>query len=291
MVERYAEAVSAAAMLYRVTKDPQYLEAAAVRAQHLSQCQQLERRADFSMPLRGFFYEDRTKSRPMAYYHRSTEQFLMRGLTLLLTDAPDHPDAGLWRRCVDAYADYIRETAHVMAPYGILPAGVYEVDNAEFTKLSHEGNRAVGAPTIEEHNAQVRNGIKLNDRFYLRRFPVAFQFRGFHGTLLSKAKNAFVLARFYHDKALYDIAVRQLEYVLGFNPFAMSTMYGEGYDYPLYDGWNAGQPVGAVPVGFETFENDDEPYWPMQNNCTYKEIWVCTTARAMWSIAEAYKGC
>lgn len=290
MVERYSEAVSVAAMLYRVTGDKQYLDAAAVRAQHLIQCQQLERRTDFSIPLHGFFYEDRTKSRPMAYYHRSTEQFVMRGLTMLLTDAPDHPDAGLWRQSVDAYADYIRETAHVMEPYGILPAGVYELGNAEFGKLSHEGARDIGAPSIEEHNAQVRNGVKLNDRFYLRRFPVAFQFRGFHGTLLSKTKNVFNLARFYHDKELYDIAVRQLEYVLGFNPFAMSTMYGEGYEYPLYDGGAAGQPVGAVPVGFETFENDDEPFWPMQSNCTYKEVWVCTTARAMWSIAEAYKG-
>ena len=98
------------------------------------------------------------------------------------------------------------------------------------------------------------------------------------------------LARFLGDKELFDIATRQVEYVLGFNPFTMSTMYGEGYDYPLLYGGFAGQPVGAVPVGFETFENDDEPYMPMQNNCTYKEIWVCSTARVMWSIAEIYRG-
>jgi len=47
--------------------------------------------------------------------------------------------------------------------------------------------------------------------------------------------------------------------------------------------------VGAVPVGIETFENDDEPYMPMQNNCTYKEIWTHTTARVMWLIAELFQ--
>jgi hypothetical protein len=47
--------------------------------------------------------------------------------------------------------------------------------------------------------------------------------------------------------------------------------------------------VGAVPVGIETFENEDEPYFPIQNNCTYKEIWTHTTARLMWCVAELFK--
>ncbi|MFC0335579.1 glycoside hydrolase family 9 protein [Paenibacillus sepulcri] len=290
MSERIAVATSAAAMLYRVTGETRFLDAAANRARQLAQCQQLERRTDFSLPLHGYFYEDRDKTRPISFYHRSYEHFFMKGFTLLLVDAPDHPDAGLWRQCVDAYTDYIKETAHVMEPYGILPAGVYEVGNTDYSKMSHEGSKDIGGPTIEEYNAQVKNGIKLNENTYLRRFPVSYQFRGFHATLLSKAKNVFTLARFLGDRELYDIAARQLEYVLGFNPFAMSTMYGEGYDYPLLYGGFAGQPVGAVPVGFETFENEDEPYMPMQNNCTYKEVWVCSTARVMWSIAEVYKG-
>lgn len=54
----------------------------------------------------------------------------------------------------------------------------------------------------------------------------------------------------------------------------MSTVYGDGYDYPPLYGAYAGDVVGAVPVGIETFENEDEPYFPMQNNCTYKEIWT-----------------
>ncbi|SFM47560.1 N-terminal ig-like domain of cellulase [Paenibacillus sp. 1_12] len=290
MSERIAVATSAAAMLYRVTGETRFLDAAANRARQLAQCQQLERRTDFSLPLHGYFYEDRDKTRPISFYHRSYEHFFMKGFTLLLADAPDHPDAGLWRQCVDAYTDYIKETAHVMEPYGILPAGVYEVGNTDYSKMSHEGAKDIGGPTVEEYNAQVKNGIKLNEKTYLRRFPVSYQFRGFHATLLSKAKNVFALARFLGDRELYDIAARQLEYVLGFNPFVMSTMYGEGYDYPLLNGGYAGQPVGAVPVGFETFENDDEPYMPMQSSPTYKEIWVCSTARVMWSIAEVYKG-
>lgn len=290
MSERIALAVSAAAMLYQVTGKDIYLQAAAIRARQLAQCQQLEHRKDLFMPLHGYFFEDRKKTRPISFYHRSYEHFFMRGFLLLLKNASFHPDAVLWRQCIGAYTDYIRLTADVMKPYGILPAGIYEVGNTDYSNISHEGNRDVGAPTLEEYNEQVKQGIPLGNNWYLRRFPVAYQFRGFHTTLLSKAKNVFELARYYQDRNLFDIAVRQLEYVLGFNPFAMSTMYGEGYEYPPLYGGFSGQPVGAVPVGFETFENEDEPYMPMQNNCTYKEIWVCSTARVMWSIAEIYKG-
>ncbi|MCL2093529.1 MAG: glycoside hydrolase family 9 protein [Treponema sp.] len=290
MSERIALGCAAAAMLYRVTGEERFLKAAAHRARQLSQCQQLERRQDFSIPLHGYFFEDRKKTRPISFYHRSYEHFFMEGFILLLTDAPQHEEAPLWRQCVDAYRDFITETAHVMAPYDILPSGVYEIDNTEFANLSHEGNRAIGSPTLEEYNRQLHQGIKLSETHFLRRFPVCYQFRGFHTTLLSKAKNVFILAEYYKDRSLYDLAVRQLEYTLGMNPFAYSTMYGEGYDYPPLYGGLAGMPVGSVPVGFQTFEDEDEPYMPMQNNCTYKEIWVCSTARLMWSIAKTYRG-
>jgi hypothetical protein len=95
-----------------------------------------------------------------------------------------------------------------------------------------------------------------------------------------------IASKTLNDKELRDTAVRQVEWVLGFNPFASSSMYGEGYDYhPLYVA-ASNQIVGAVPVGFETFENEDEPYYPMQNNATYKEIWVHSTGRMMWLLSD-----
>ncbi len=68
---------------------------------------------------------------------------------------------------------------------------------------------------MEEYNAQVRNGIPLSDRFYLRRFPVAYQFRGFHAILMGKARAAMILSHLLKDKTLKDIATRQLEYIVG----------------------------------------------------------------------------
>jgi len=119
----------------------------------------------------------------------------------------------------------------MISPYGILPAAIYELNNSEFSGIYHERDR-VGLPSMEEYNAQVKNGIPLSANYYLRRFPVAYLFRGFHAVLMGKAKAAFLLAGILKDKELKNIATRQLEYIIGYNPFAMSTIYGDGYDYP-----------------------------------------------------------
>ena len=275
--------------LYRITQEQTYIDRAAYYASIVMGCQQLERRTDWAIPLRGFFYESREKARILAYYHRSQEHLMIQGLAMLLTDAPHHADAPKWKESCKAYSDYLHDISKMMEPYGILPAAVYEVDNTDYSRISHEGPRDVGAPSLEEYNAQVRNGIKLSETHYLRRFPVAYQFRGFHAILQGKAKAAFILSRLLGDKELKDIATRQMEYIVGYNPFAMSTIYGDGYDYPPLYGAYSGDVVGAVPVGIETFENEDEPYMPMQNNCTYKEIWVHTTARMIWLIAELFR--
>jgi hypothetical protein len=187
-----------------------------------------------------------------------------------------------------AYADYLHDMAGVIKPYGILPSAIYELNNADFAGIYHEGER-VGLPSMEEYNAQVKNGIPLGGNFFLRRFPVSYQFRGFHAVLLGKAKAAFILADVLKDKSLQEIGTRQLEYIVGYNPFAMSTIYGDGYDYPPLYGGYAGDLVGSVPVGIETFENDDEPYMPMQVNATYKEIWTHTTASMIWALSKVFE--
>ena len=286
--ELYAQALVAAMQLYRLTKESTYLDWAVQYARVVMDCQQVERRTDWNIPLHGFFYESRDKKRILEYFHRSDEQLMVEGLCLLLTDAPAHADASLWKASCQAYADYLHDISKSIEPYGILPAAVYELNNADFAGIYHEGDQ-VGMPSMEEYNAQVKNGIHLGGNFYLRRFPVAYQFRGFHAVLMGKAKAAFLLADLLKDKALKDIATRQVEYIVGYNPFAMSTVYGDGYDYPPLYGAYAGDVTGAVPVGIETFENDDEPYMPMQVNATYKEIWTHTTGSLIWLLAKLFK--
>jgi hypothetical protein len=55
----------------------------------------------------------------------------------------------------------------------------------------------------------------------------------------------FLLSDVLGDKELKKIATRQLEYIVGYNPFAMSTIYSDGYDYPPLYGTYAGDVAGA----------------------------------------------
>lgn len=272
-------ALSAAA-LYKAFGGEGHLRDAAGFARIVMNCQRKEAPPSFRLPLRGYFYETETHERVQAYFHRSYEHVPLQALCRLLEAAPDHPDAEKWRNSLDLYAEYLRMIAG-LTPYGVLPAGVYELDNADFSNLYHEGDREKGGPSMAEFNAQVRKGIPLDDRHYLRVFPAAFQFRGFHAVIMGKAIAALEMAGALKEPDLRSIGVRQLEWILGYNPFACSSMYGEGYDFhPLYTGLQP-QIVGAVPVGFETWENEDIPYYPVQNLPTYKEIWVHTTCRLM----------
>lgn len=77
-----------------------------------------------------------------------------------------------------------------------------------------------------------------------------------------------------------------MEWILGKNPFASSTMYGEGHNYhPLYVAFSR-QIVGALPVGIETYEQFDKPYWPVINDAVYKEVWGHTTGKYLWVLAD-----
>lgn len=279
-----AQAALSAVELYKTLEDKRYLDDAVQFVRYLMRSQCMQVPESFSIPLRGFFYESEAKERVQVYFHRSYEHVTVQAITSLLQAYPSHADASLWRESCEAYASYL-EQIYRITPYGVFPTGIYEVDNTNLANLYQEGDKTKGAPSLEEYNRQVRNGFRLDATHYLRTFPVAYQFRGFHAPILSKALAALELEQVLLGTSLRQHAVRQLEWILGYNPFACSTVYGEGYDYhPLYNGLLP-QIVGAVPVGIETYEDEDEPYYPIQNLPTYKEIWGHTTCRLMKCIA------
>ena len=199
--ELYSIAAIAAMQLYQLTHEQEYLDDAVHHANVIMDCQQLERLTDWSIPLHGFFYESRDKKRPLEFFHRSNEELMIQALFMLLKNAPKHQDSPRWMASCQAYADYIHDISKTIEPYEILPAAVYQLNNADFGGIYHEG-KPVGLPSMEEFNAQVKNGIHLGNDFYLRRFPVAYQFRGFHAVLMGKAKAAFMLSELLNDQGL-----------------------------------------------------------------------------------------
>jgi hypothetical protein len=148
----------------------------------------------------------------------------------------------------------------------MLPAGLYDLNQAK------DG--------IEQ--AKVKNGIRLNDRYYIRCFPVWTSGRGNTSILLTKAIAAASIARQLDDRDLLNIAYRQFDFLLGMNPFNQSVMWGEGYRYQALYTPLSGNIVGAVPCGIHTRMNGDAPYWPSDNWHNPKETWSHSSSDWLW---------
>ena len=256
-LETVAAGAQASLDLYLATREPRYGDKAIEWADFIVRCQQREY-PDWRVPLTGFFYTSTNRDRLLHYNHRSHEQAPVVALAGLCEALPDHTNWMKWYSTVVLYAEYLKRVAQFNQPYGVLPASIYRTD---------------------ERPDQVARGIPLDERHFLRRFPVWDDFRGNFGVLLSQTKALAAAARLRGDPAGVDLCHRQLQWVVGLNPFAESTMFGEGHGYaPQYTAMS-GDLVGSLPVGIQTRGPADQPYWPSSNCYNYKEVWVHPSSR------------
>ena len=275
----------AAAELYALTGKKIYANFGTDYAKTILDCQKSEY-PDWKISVRGFFYENPAHTQTLTYEHRGHEQSPIHGLARLYELIPEHPNRMKWKTGLELYGEYVRKTCELAPLYQLLPAHVYELDKLNLERFTIRGNDEVFERAFHDLQAQIKTGIKLSENAYLRIFPIAVSRRGFHATLLSKAKAVSLVARILNDQQLLQIAMNQIEWVLGKNPFASSTMYGEGFNYhPLYVAYSL-QMVGSLPVGIKTRGDADLPYWPVINDAVYKEIWGHVTGKYLFVLSD-----
>jgi hypothetical protein len=263
-----SEAVLASVQLWRATGDQRYADKAAELARVILDSQERQR-PDWATPMLGFFYTSPAKDRILHYVHRGRENAPILALTELCDAFPNHPDWMKWYFAVTLHSEYMKSMAANTEPYGVLPASIYKDDEYR------------GAPDTrkESFRRQVLNGVPLGKGYYLRLLAVWMDYRGELGTILPQTEALGLASHLRGDLESEQLAQRQLEWVIGRNPFAQSMMWGEGYDFaPLYTP-SSGDIVGALPVGIQSRGDSDVPYWPVQNTWTYKEVWVHPVGR------------
>src|SRR5690554_1000202 len=217
-------AVLAACELFTVTEDAKYIDYAAKFAKKILASQQ-RTYPDWKIPLRGFFYEDETHSKLLTYEHRGHEQSPIHGLIRLCEVASNHKDKALWDEGIELYAEYILKTSNMVSPFNLLPAHVYEHSKLNMIRFTIPPSWATEAEAKESFKRQIENGIKLDKDVYLRRFPIAIQRRGYHATLLSKTKAVSAMAKYLNNDELKQVAINQIEWILGKNPFNLVNSY------------------------------------------------------------------
>ena len=266
--------------LYQDTGKQQYADKSVELARIVVDSQQ-KSYVGREFPLAGFFYTGPGKETIFHQFHRGNDQAPIVAMARLCQAFPNHPDWMKWYAVVALYAEYQKSGARTTEPYGVLPSYVYR-DN-EYLQVPendrYQSNR-------EAYRQQVLNGMPMGDGYYLKAFPVWFARRGNFGPLLSQAKALSVAAHLRGDWAAAELAQKQLQWIVGRNPFVQSTMYGEGYDWTQQYSVSTGDIVGALPVGIQTRGNSDLPYWPAQNCYVYKEVWVRSTGRWFWLMQD-----
>jgi hypothetical protein len=271
--------------LFRATGKQQYADKAVELARVIVASQQ-RGQVGSAFPLSGFFYTGPERDTLFHQFHRGNDQAPIVALAQLVEAFPDHPDWTSWYAALARYGDYQKQSASITAPYNVLPSYVYRLGDER--EVPDSG--ALHLATRDAYRAQVLQGTAMGDGWYLRVFPVWFARRGNFGILLSQAKALATIARVRGDSAGLDLAQRQAQWIVGRNPFGQSTMYGEGYDWAQQYSVSSGDFVGSLPVGMQSRGESDLPYWPAQNMYVYKEVWVHSTSRWLWLMADLMAG-
>lgn len=284
-LERVSFGVIASVELYETTGDPIYAREGIELGNQILASQERSLQP-WSVPLTGYFYTGPERKYLFHRFHMGEEEQPLVALMRLCKALPDDPNWMKWYSAIVLHTKYYQEAGVALdAPWNVLPAGIYSVSGASILPESaswrplETANRAMFV-------AEVQQGLHLGGDYYLRRYPVWFQFRGNSSVLLSQAKALSAAAQMRGDITDEDLAQQQAQWLIGRNPFSASIMYGEGYDWmPLYS-VRSGQMVGAIPVGIETRGIADAPYWPDQICWTYKEVWTQPAGEWIWLMRD-----
>lgn len=275
--------------LYHLTQLPIYQKYARKWSVELLNCQEIKGLELFDGSLlRGFFYRDESHQVIQHFNHQAREHLYIAALVSLLEY---HVYDELKERFEDSlriYGEYLIYLSQFTKPYPMVTSGVYLEDEYLDDESFHKQHLLIGEKAKEEYVKQLHYGEHIGQKLYLKRFPVWFSFRGNNAIVLSQAKAASLIGKYFHDQELLELAEGQLQWIIGFNPFGQSLMYGEGYRYASQYSVLTGEMVGEIPVGIQTCGNKDEPYWPQFTNATYKEVWVGLAGKWMDVLCDLY---
>jgi len=258
------EELYAALRLYEATDEIAYLDAACALAGEMTALQ-VGGDPDQDPAAACFFVDAERKAlaaNPVFGHIALAEMALLR---------PDHPDAPRWRRAVELMMEQKCRMAE-RNPWGLIPS---------YWRLNAPGaDRPAGSGSY---------------RYFMRhRAPNGGELRvGANGDLCAAALFLLRAHRLTGDARCRTVAQRQIDWIMGCNPFDASTIEGVGLNQPLRfinDGEffpPTPQIPGAVMTGI--MGDADDNLESFSNNCS-TEYDMPVGASLMWLLSELTGG-
>ena len=273
-----AHRVNAALALHRSTGNKVFLEDAARSTSQLAALQAVEADGRLS----AVFWEgpegDRLGSelRGFGYFGNGT---IVPSFCEMIAASPQHPDAPRWREVVRAIAERYSEIS-ARNPWGLLAS--------HFTL--QESPVANGKASVTERpypGASIRprtGGTSAKSSAYEYRSHI------YHHDIMLAALFLNRAAEITGNKSYRVVAQRQLDWVMGCNPFDASAIEGVGYNQPLRGLFGEFFPPtpqipGAVGIRLSIRSFDPNQY----GNCGSNEYDMPVVGNVLWLMAEQAK--
>lgn len=268
--------VTSSLLLARMTGESKYTDQAVSLAKHLLQCQ--EQSFKDNIPITGYFYTNTSRKSVIHNYHAAFEEAPLIALNMLCRELPGHDDWIKWYSAAVLHSEFfMKRGSRIAAPYDLLPNSVWKKE-----EIMAEKDEQLRESLLEQFN----DGTHLNNDYVLRTFPIYFN-NLFHGNTNIHLSSTWALAEassLRNDHEGMKLVEKQLQWVLGANPFGQSLMYGAGYDFAPHFAYCLKNVVGSLPVGMDCMSGD-EPHWSATNDATYKEIWTEPSSRFMGAVS------
>lgn len=279
--------VLAASSLFVQTGEALYQKVAAEYGEYLMSCQE---KGEKNVPLLGFFYRDDLREEIVHFNHQSREYLYVEALVAMADAGISGTNGNSPEQALQLYGVYLKSLMGYASPYQMFPAGIFSMDEIEHKETFGLLHLLVDYKEQKEHyKEQLLQGEDIGNGYYIKQFPVWFSFRGNTAIHLAMGKAAAILGNYFGDEEYLQMAREQLYWINGKNPFRQSLIYGEGQNYVRQYAVMPGEMMGEMPVGIETYEDEDIPYWPNTNNATYKEVWTSSAGKWLWVLAEIMK--
>lgn len=250
-------ALQAAIEMYRTTKDETYKRRAIAIAGVLKKLQVDDGEVS------GFFRTSLTSNEPYKNIWNGCQAFI--GLADLDRYFPGDKDAGGWKQMIKRYADEYLLMLSDKNNFGIVPWGLY-------TQNDPGGNRKIGSYWY---------------RYFMQ--PEGEWWVGINSNIASAGVGLYKAGIVLKDEKMKAAAQKQLDWIMGSNPFNSSTMRGSGYNHPKHFEGSSFTPAvplidGAVVNGLGG-DHNDMPYIG-NGDWQVSEYWTPMVAYTLWLMAE-----
>jgi hypothetical protein len=251
--------IEAALELYRTTKIASYSAYAFNQAGKLKKLQ-----SEISEgTMGGFFRTSFTDNGPYKNIWQGCLEFI--SLCDLAETFPQHKDAGVWKEMIAGYANNYLSWFSGKNSFGIVPFGLYQDKDPG-------GNRKEGAYWY---------------RYFMQ--PLPDWWVGINSNLASAGVGLMKAANVLKDDRLKAVAQKQLDWIIGVNPYNSSTIEMVGRNQPKHFPGSTFLPnVPVLPGAVLNGLGGDESDMAQIGNGDWQisEYWTPMVAYTLWLMAE-----